>query len=256
MKTIRLGLLSVVSVLLFVSCGNSNTSVTSDNSQNSLDWEGVYSNVVPCADCEGIQTTIVLNKDMTYKRISRYLGKDMNFFTEEGSFSWDKEGAIITLEEINKDESPSKYLVGENKLVQYDMDGNSMEESIQKKYSLEKVSNIIGKHWKLVELNGKEITSAEPKEPYITFSVDNSRVNGSGNCNTFSGTYTLANGNRITFSPLASTMMACMNMEIDAQLNQVLKMADNYAIKQDTLSLNRARMAPLAKFVAIESTEE
>ena len=28
----------------------------SDNSQNSLDWEGTYKGIIPCADCEGIKT--------------------------------------------------------------------------------------------------------------------------------------------------------------------------------------------------------
>ena len=255
MKIIKLGLLSILSFSLFVSCGNKNKSATSDNSQNSLDWEGIYSNVIPCADCEGIQTTIVLNKDMTYKRISRYIGKDMNFFTEEGSFSWDKEGHNITLGRIDKKESPYKYLVGENKLIQYDMDGKSMDETTQQKYTLEKVSNIVGKHWKLIELNGEKIISPEPKEPYFTLSVEDSRISGSGNCNSFNGTYTLTNGNRIAISPLASTMMACINMEIDSQLSRAMDMADNYTINKDTLSLNRARMAPLAKFVIAEKSE-
>lgn len=255
MKIIKLGLFSVLSVLLFASCGNNNKSVTSDNSQNSLDWDGIYSNVIPSADCEGIQTTIVLNKDMTYKRISRYIDKDMNFFTEEGSFSWDKEGRTITLEGIDKKESPYKYLVGENKLLQFDMDGKQMEETTQKKYTLEKVSNIVGKHWKLIELNGEKITSPEPKEPYFILSVENSRISGSGNCNSFNGTYILTNGNRITISPLASTMMACLNMEIDSQLFRLMDMADNYIINRDTLSLNRARMATLARFVIVEKSE-
>lgn len=256
MKTLKLGLLSAVSMLLFVSCGNSNSAPVGDTSQNSLDWDGIYSNVVPCGDCEGIQTTIVLNKDLTYERMLKYIGKDVAVFTENGSFSWDKDGRIITLEGIDKEHSPYKYLVGENKLVQYDMEGEEMDEATQKQYTLEKVSDIIGINWKLIELNGKEVASAKPKEPYFILSVENNRINGTGNCNSFSGTYTLRNGNRIKISPLASTMMACLDMKIESELYRALEIVDSYAIQQDTLSLNRARMAPLAKFVAVESTEE
>jgi heat shock protein HslJ len=256
MKTIKLGLLSVLSILLFVSCGNKNKSATSDNSQNSLDWNGVYSNIIPCADCEGIQTVVVLNKDMTYERISRYIGKDMKFFMEEGSFSWDKDGRTITLEGINKKETPYKYLVGENKLVQYDMEGKPMDEATQKKYTLQKVSDLVEKNWKLIELNGKEITLSEhSKEPYFTLSVKDSRVNGNGVCNSFNGVYTLTNGNGISISPLASTMMACEDMEIESELFRAMEMTDNYTIQLDTLSLNRARMAPLARFVRIEKSK-
>ena len=33
------------------------------NAENSLDIAGVYKGVLPCADCEGIETTIVLKDD-------------------------------------------------------------------------------------------------------------------------------------------------------------------------------------------------
>lgn len=37
---------------------------TSDNSMTSVDWVGSYQGILPCADCEGIKTQIVLNKDL------------------------------------------------------------------------------------------------------------------------------------------------------------------------------------------------
>ena len=36
------------------------------NSQNALDWNGIYRGTLPGADCEGILTTITLQKDMLY----------------------------------------------------------------------------------------------------------------------------------------------------------------------------------------------
>ena len=128
-----------VSVIIFVACGNS-----SNNRENSnQNWEGVYSNVIPCADCEGIQTTIILNKNMHYIRMSKYLGKSMDIFTDTGRFSWDKERNLITLEGIDPKESPTKYTVEENKLIQMDIDGNNMEKEVRAKYSLEKISDTL-----------------------------------------------------------------------------------------------------------------
>jgi heat shock protein HslJ len=43
-------------------------------------------------------------------------------------------------------------------------------------------------------------------------------------------------------------MMACPDMQTESTFLQVLQKVDNYAIKDDTLSLQKARMAPLAKF--------
>ena len=47
---------------------------------------------------------------------------------------------------------------------------------------------------------------------------------------------------------MTSTPKACQEMEIETQLFKVLETVDNYSIKGGVLSLNRAKMAPLAKF--------
>jgi len=50
----------------------------SHNSQNSLDWQGTYKRVTPCADCEGIETKIILNSDYTYLKTTKIhsIGKE------------------------------------------------------------------------------------------------------------------------------------------------------------------------------------
>jgi heat shock protein HslJ len=230
-----------------------NTGQMADTSQNSLDWSGVYTAVIPCADCEGIQTTIVLNGDNTYELRTKYLGKSVEEHFLQGSFAWNSAGNTITLSGVNS--APSQYLVGEGRLFQFDMAGNRMPSDVEPQYTLEKVTHVVEKFWRLIELNGNEIPEIEDKErePHFTLSVENSSVFGHGGCNTFRGTYILQPGNRISFSHMAATMMFCFdNMEMETQLMQVFEMADNYAINEDgILSLNRARMAPLARFVMV-----
>jgi len=48
-----------------------------------------------------------------------------------------------------------------------------------------------------------------------------------------------------------STMMMCANMDVESKLYQVLEAADNYAVNGDKLVLNKARMAPLARFEVV-----
>ncbi len=264
MKTIRLFILLFICLMTvsLVSCRtntNNNTktdtsvNAKSDNSNNSLDWEGIYTSVVPCADCEGIQTTIVLNNNKTYERRTRYIGKDDNEFVESGTFTWDDNGREITLSGDDKGNASTKFLVGENKITPLDMDGNRMEADVESKYVLAKVSDIVEKYWKLIELNGEPVAAAEnqAREPHFILKIENNRVTGSGGCNTFNGTYTIENLNRIKFSQMATTMMACFDMEIESNFLKALEMADNYTVNGDTLSLNRARMAPLARFVVV-----
>ncbi len=119
---------------------------------------------------------------------------------------------------------------------------------------LEDVSTeLIGKHWKLTELMGEPVSSIEGgKEAFITFEIEGNRVFGNFGCNSFSGTYTLKPGNRITFSETASTQMMCFNMDIETKMSEVLQRADNYNLNSGKLVLNRAKMAPLARFEAAE----
>ncbi len=46
-----------------------------DNSLTSLDWAGTYQGILPCADCPGIKTQLVLNSDMTYQAENQLPGK-------------------------------------------------------------------------------------------------------------------------------------------------------------------------------------
>ncbi len=97
-------------------------------SRNSLDWEGTYMGVLPSDDCEGIDTSISLDKDQTYLLKLRYLGtleKESKEFISEGKFTWDENGNNITLEGA-KDGS-RKFKVGENYLMPLDKNAIEIE---------------------------------------------------------------------------------------------------------------------------------
>ena len=66
----------------------------------------------------------------------------------------------------------------------------------------------------------------------------------------------LKDNNRIEFSRGMSTLMACENMEVETELAKVLEQADNYTIEGDILSLNKARVAPLARFKRVDENDQ
>ncbi|MEL4427801.1 copper resistance protein NlpE [Shewanella indica] len=103
-----------------------------DTSQNSLDWDGSYKGLLPCADCSGIETTLTLKEDNSYRLQQVYQGKDESIFSETGKFTWDGSGSKITLED------GSKYLVGENQLFMLDREGNRITGSLADNYRLNK----------------------------------------------------------------------------------------------------------------------
>ena len=113
-------------------------------------------------------------------------------------------------------------------------------------------ANLVEKYWKLTELFGEPVTSAGGNEAHIIFKKEDNRITGKSGCNTFNGSFSLKTGNRISFSKTISTMMMCANMETETKMHQVLEMADNYTINGDKLVLNKARMAPLARFEVVK----
>lgn len=107
------------------------------HAQNSLDWFGTYEGTLPCADCPGIKTTIVLNQDNTYSKTAEYIGKENGLFAEEGKIEWHKNGRDITLLPT-KGESEI-YKVIEGCLVRMDREGNEITGDLASHYILKKM---------------------------------------------------------------------------------------------------------------------
>lgn len=141
--------MAIVSILLW-SCSNENKSqkntdaslidtttvVDAHNAQTSLDWSGTYKGITPCADCEGIETEVTLNKDMTFMVKTTYKGKSDKVFEEKGSFKWDATGSKISLEGLK--DRPSQFFVGENTLTQLDLEGKRITGALAENYILKK----------------------------------------------------------------------------------------------------------------------
>lgn len=101
-------------------------------------WQGTYKGILPCADCEGIQTTLTLNTDNTYTLSTVYLGKGNGKPVEDsGSFTWDDTEGVISLIGL-EETSPYLYKVGDNSLTQLDMQGYPITGSLASKYILKK----------------------------------------------------------------------------------------------------------------------
>ena len=112
---------------------------SSHTAQNSLDWQGIYKGVLPCADCEGIETEIMLHADSSYMISTKYLGKkDKAAIKGDGKFIW-VDGFHIQLQGIKN--APSTYFVSENRITQMDMAGKKIEGASAEKYVLNKQVN-------------------------------------------------------------------------------------------------------------------
>ena len=113
---------------------------------------------------------------------------------------------------------------------------------------------LIDNHWKLTELNGVavEVKKGEGKEPYLVLHGEGNRVNGNGGCNGFMGSYSIA-GDKISFSQMAMTMMACPSLDKENEFMRVLEKVEKYTISGTVFTLFDAESNPLAKFEVVFS---
>jgi copper homeostasis protein (lipoprotein) len=217
----------------------------SHNSRNSVDWNGTYTGIIPCVDCPGRYMMIMLKADQTFTIMIKKLGKSDSAYTASGNFDWNEEGSHISLSTKTPDEEMLTFKVGENSLMIPENSSHKLVKNSQK---------LTNRYWKLIEVRGQEIITPEdqPKEPHFILLEQDSVIVGNSGCNSFRGMYELSDNNRLRFSNIASTRMACMDVSYENDFLQSLENSDNYTMnsKGDTLSLNRARMAPLARFVA------
>jgi uncharacterized lipoprotein NlpE involved in copper resistance len=101
-----------------------------------------YFGILPCADCNGIETDISLKSDMTYSIHTIYQGRKSkgpgsNEFNETGT--WMQHGAD-TIHLANRKDAPSMFIRTDSSLVQLDMKGKMITGKLAGKYILKKNS--------------------------------------------------------------------------------------------------------------------
>lgn len=110
-------------------------SAASAAEQSAASWAGRYHGVLPCASCEGIETTLQLNADGSYQLTETY--QQRHPLTEEvsGRFTWRSEGQILQLDKAG---SERLYQVGNGQVWALDMDGKQVEGELAANYILKR----------------------------------------------------------------------------------------------------------------------
>lgn len=84
-----------------------------------------------------------------------------------------------------------------------------------------------GTEWQLIQLGGK---SVRPEEGTFSlrFDAEKQTASGVGACNRFSGRYTAGERRALRIGPLASTMMACPDMDQERDYTEGLEATTHY----------------------------
>jgi len=105
------------------------------NAENSLDWNGTYRGVLPCADCRGIETILTLHSNHTYALTRSHLPKAGKSFSRQGKFRFDATGSKVTLDGVKGD---AEFFVSEGYVRQLGPDGKPYAGKFAERYTLRK----------------------------------------------------------------------------------------------------------------------
>ena len=95
-----------------------------------------------------------------------------------------------------------------------------------------------GTEWRLVDIGGQPSPAGADttRHPGFTLLAEGRKVQGSGGCNRMTGTYQL-DGQKLKFGPLATTRMACPDMQTETAFLKALQATTRYEISGSSLML-------------------
>ena len=102
---------------------------------------------------------------------------------------------------------------------------------LEKKEADVKLSVLNGE-WKIKEVNGEAIPSGMEKQPFIAFDVKKKTIHGNAGCNLINGGFetSTSNAKSISFPGVASTMMACPDMETEGKVLKAINEVKSFDV--------------------------
>lgn len=113
---------------------------------------------------------------------------------------------------------------------------------------------LVGTEWQLIQLGGNSVTPADGQ--YTITLGDDNRLAGVGSCNRLMGDYTLGEKQALSFGAVASTRMACPDMQGETAFMQLFESVARYDMDGPMLLLLDAQDNLLAVFQAKPATAE
>ncbi len=258
METYKHFLPLIIAAFILSACTNkrniANTNKTTEQNaiKHSPAWAATYTGNLPIANGEHNETWLTLNEDLSFLMIkNKHTNNEATADTLKGTFSWEQNN-IRLLSTANNAKS-MLFSVEDNLLRQLTIEGTKITGEMASHYLLHKTgnANIEDKKWEIIEIFGEKVNGTSETHYLIFHSKDN-KLEAKGNCNIMLRNYSITNQYRIKINQGITTMMACPD-NFEADLIKLLDIADNISFTNETLSLNKGRMAPLMRLKLIKN---
>ena len=182
---------------------------------NKITFTNLASTLMACADADGNPDNALMDQEQAYLNA---LNKATVYTIKDDTLN------------IGTDENPA-VLVFTRGVATTEPTSQPTEEVI-----IPGTEELAGTSWNLTEINGQAPIADRP----VTIQFDDKQANGTSGCNSYGGEYTI-DGNKITFSNVFMTEMACMDpqgiMEQEMAFHEALRTATVYSIEGDTLKI-------------------
>lgn len=240
----------ILLVLLMGACGASKIQFSSDRPESMNDIIGTYEAQFIKLGGETWKSNLTLRTNNTYTYEESDLNNNHPVLRKKGRVEYGNKKEICALKD------------GDNVLFYFKREQNILEECTEKgkilkrynrRFSVKRNDNeLTNKYWKLIELRGQKISSKNmDKEAHVQFKTQESMATGNSGCNQFSGKFEILSDNRFRVYPLLRTEMYCEKVPWENDFFEALENSEGYHIKNDTLQIFKAKMAPSAIFVAV-----
>lgn len=241
--------------IIFISCGSKTEqtqnpkTIQSQRNNDSIaaNLAGKYEGIMPCADCEYIRYSLLLQKDRNFQSQYIYSGKNVPPVDNNGKWSLIGD-SILFLQSTGDVPAYMKIYHGDS-LIMLDENKQRMNGPLPSMFNFKRVVTSVGRDtakenssgipsavMKLEELNGKKITENEfNKTPEIVIDAANSTAGGSTGCNRFNGNVKISKNN-ISFGEFAMTRMSCPGNG-EQEFVAALKSSDAFRMENNKLFL-------------------
>ena len=92
------------------------------------DFAGTFTGTLPCADCPGMDVTLTLEPDGTYRTTHVYQERPDGTWTIDGHWSVESDDGVIRLDPNSKTEQDQLYAIeSRERIVMLDADGNKAD---------------------------------------------------------------------------------------------------------------------------------
>ncbi len=209
------------------------------NSSQSIEshLNGVYWGVMPCADCPGIETRLLLKNDGHYERVLFYQERSEQSLLEQGSYQLEVRGNEHVIRMLSVDSHEFFYWVNQGKLYPIAQDEPLLSDEITTRPPLESIAPISELVWEFVQLGEEKLLLTTEQRSHFRLKATSNQVVGYTGCNRFTGSYEME-GTELRFLKVMATKRACLGEHYEAEFQAVLEACRTYHLDTDSKRLH------------------